>query len=136
MLILSSNFDCLQTLTSFSNDSCNSGSHRRFPIYSVNLIGQSSPWCKWCNQAGTCTISIHMSSQRHMYARFSLICHMTQQNNRLESCLRKNNCLQIDRYFLTYCTWLIYRLITNKLFFRIFFDLLRHKILKCEVTGN
>jgi len=41
------------------------------------------------NQAGTSTILIHMSSQTPMYAKFSLICQMTQQNIRLESCIRK-----------------------------------------------
>jgi len=86
-----------------SNDVCNSGSHRRFPIYSVNLIGKSPPWCKWRNQAGTSTISIHMSSQTHMHARFSLICHMTQQNNRLESCLRRKvKCVKKALFIIVY----------------------------------
>jgi len=63
----------LFTITySFCNDSCKSGSHRRFPI--VSLIGQSCTCWKWRNQAGgltsgsgpirTCRCFIHSEVSR------------------------------------------------------------------------
>ena len=77
------NIDCLQTLTSFSNNSCNSGSHRRIQIYSVNLIDRSHVMNDVIKQV------IVLFQYCLLYTRFSLISHMTPQNNCLESCLRR-----------------------------------------------